>query len=97
MSDEVIDWTKAAMTEIASQHAEDARLRVIVVPRAAFGVWAKQPWAELERAAFLGVDGLAPLVVANVDKPDADLAFMREATGRDRSLVGRAIVYIQGW
>jgi len=92
-----VDWAQAAMTDAAAHHEDAVRIRVIVIPRGVFAQWGNTAWADLERAAFIGTDGLAPLVIAAADRPDADLAFMRSATSADRFLQGRSLLFKQGW
>ena len=85
------------MTESARNHEEAMRMRVIVIPREVFPLYHPLPWDQVEAAAFAGTDGLAPLIVAALDAPDPDLAFVRPARKDDRSLQGRTLLYRQGW
>ena len=93
-----VDWDAAPMTDAArNTKTPDRRVRVVCVPRAAFKKHMHTTWKELQAACASGEDGLTPLLVMGVDRPDSKTAFMREGLASERSLQGLALLFMQGW
>jgi hypothetical protein len=98
-----VDWANCETAAVKTTKAKenktvlDGGVRVLCVPRARFSELCALPWESLERLAVSGDADVEPRVVLTIELAPKDRAFMREGLRSDGKLVGKSLLFRQGW
>lgn len=98
-----IDWVKlahktpSAIKLLKAPGNEHKLRRVVCVTKDSFPKCWPMAWADLETAAARGEHGCELRLIAGSDIAPPAHAYMREGKVSDGSLLGKSLLYSQGW
>lgn len=91
------DWfVGVPMTDSAKNAKPHQHRRVLQIPRKVYERRYEESWEALEADAFAKRDGIEPWLIWGSDIAPKGYAYVREGKAED-VLVGRALLYSQGW